>query len=359
MSSHLRSVLVPSFAGAVLLWAAMAVGGGGPKAPASAPATASASAGASSAGAEAEASARFRRGVELYREGDARAALIEFQRAYEIAPNYQVLFNLGQASAELKDYVGALKAFEKYMAEGGDAVPADRRERVRGEIEQLRQRVAKVTLQLDVADAEVVVDGVAVGHSPLPEALLVSAGRRRIVASKPGYVPLERYVDVGGGDDVALTFALLPVTAESAAPPASAARAEQTPAPLTEQAETNVGLWVSLATTGALAVATGILGGLALAAYGDYQDELDTFPSDEAALTDARDRVSSLALATDVLGAAAIGGVITTILFATLGAPSEPEASSEAGGDAAASAHRWPSAELRPGVGSLHVLGRF
>ena len=74
----------------------------------------------------------FQRGVDLYNGGDYRAALIAFQRAYEIAPNFGVLYNLGQASAELKDYVSALDAFERYLKEGGDAVPADRRETGRG-----------------------------------------------------------------------------------------------------------------------------------------------------------------------------------------------------------------------------------
>ena len=42
---------------------------------------------------QAEARAHFSRGVEFYKEGDYRTALIEFKRAYEVLPNYKVLYN--------------------------------------------------------------------------------------------------------------------------------------------------------------------------------------------------------------------------------------------------------------------------
>src|SRR5271163_3770938 len=60
-------------------------------------------------GADAVAQARqhFTRGVRLYEEDDFRTALIEFNRAYEIAPNWQVLYNIGQAYYQLRDYANA------------------------------------------------------------------------------------------------------------------------------------------------------------------------------------------------------------------------------------------------------------
>src|SRR5512145_1254691 len=43
-----------------------------------------------------EASQRFQRAVKLYRERSFDAALAEFNRAYELSPDYRVLYNLGQ-----------------------------------------------------------------------------------------------------------------------------------------------------------------------------------------------------------------------------------------------------------------------
>jgi tetratricopeptide (TPR) repeat protein len=59
-----------------------------------------------------EARERFQRGVELYKEGDYRAALLEFRHAYRLSPNPVVLFNIAQSHYELRDYAGAKTAFE-------------------------------------------------------------------------------------------------------------------------------------------------------------------------------------------------------------------------------------------------------
>src|SRR5436190_16322961 len=83
----------------------------------------------------------FQRGVQFYKEGDFRGALIEFKRAYEIAPNYKVLYNLGQTSLELQDYAAALTAFKRYVDEGAREVPKDRKQQVESEIKKLEGRV--------------------------------------------------------------------------------------------------------------------------------------------------------------------------------------------------------------------------
>ena len=43
-----------------------------------------------------EARERFQRGVDLYKEGSFDAALAEFNKAYELAPNFRVLYNMAQ-----------------------------------------------------------------------------------------------------------------------------------------------------------------------------------------------------------------------------------------------------------------------
>jgi hypothetical protein len=305
-----------------------------------------------------QASAAFRRGVDFYTDGDYRAALIEFQRAYEIAPNYAVLYNLGQTFAELKDYAGALRAFEQYLTDGGDAIEAERSAKVKADIEKLRLRVAKLTVAIGVANAEILVDGVPAGRSPLAAPLLVSAGRRKISVSKPGYLPLERYVDVGGGEAKRLELELSPVAAATPGGTKIGTRGPATEPPPAEGG-TNVGAWVSLGTTVALAAATGVLGGLALSANGDYQDTLDTFPTTPSDVDDARKKVRTYAIATDVLGALAAGAGIVTILFATLAGGDDAESGEAAASEAEVSRPSKPHLVLGAGVGSIELHGRF
>ena len=63
------------------------------------------------------------RGVELYQDEAYRAALIEFERAYEISPDYRLLYNIGGTKLQLQDFLGAARAYERYLTEGGDEVP--------------------------------------------------------------------------------------------------------------------------------------------------------------------------------------------------------------------------------------------
>lgn len=70
-----------------------------------------------------EASGHFQRGVELFQEGAFRAALVEFERAYGIAPDYRLLYNIGQVKLQLQDYLGATQSYERYLEEGGSEIP--------------------------------------------------------------------------------------------------------------------------------------------------------------------------------------------------------------------------------------------
>src|SRR6516165_888620 len=86
---------------------------------------------------KAEARRHFQVGVSEAQAGAYREAVIEFTRAYELSPNFAVLYNLGMAEAALGDAAAAITTFERYLAEGSKAVPADRRAKVTGEMKSL------------------------------------------------------------------------------------------------------------------------------------------------------------------------------------------------------------------------------
>ncbi|HVR60246.1 MAG TPA: hypothetical protein VMU50_00030, partial [Polyangia bacterium] len=113
-----------------------------------------------------EAGTRFRRGVELYSEGDLAAAMVEFSRAYQLAPRYKILFNMAQVAYQQQDYVAALRHFRRYLADGGDEISGPRRAFAQQEIRKLEQRVARLEVKAP-AGARVLVDGLEVGIAPL------------------------------------------------------------------------------------------------------------------------------------------------------------------------------------------------
>jgi tetratricopeptide (TPR) repeat protein len=288
-----------------------------------------------------EASERFRAGVAFYKDRDFAAALVEFKRAYELSPNYRVLYNLGQCSQELKDYATALGAFERYVREGGKEIDKKRKLEVDAVIVELAKKVARLTIEVSVEGAEVVLDDVSLGTSPLAEPALVNAGRRRFTITADGHETLQRVVDVAGADARTLRFDLVKRAANTAPTVVVA------PAPPPERT-TPLAPWIALGVTGATAIGTGVMGGLALSARGELDGALAKFPGDRAAIADAQSRTQGFAIGADVLGAFTIAGAVTTTVLFVLASSSDDEAASK---------ERRIDPELEPGPSARLVVG--
>lgn len=254
---------------------------------------------APSPAAVADAGRHFQRGVTMYNEADYRAALVEFRRAYEIAPNPAVLYNIGQTYYQLQNYAAALVALGRYLTEAGNG--ASHRREVEQTIDILQTRVGKVSITTSQRDCEVTVDDELVGKTPLGDPVLVSIGRRKITAVHNGRVIDTRYVDVAAGDTVNVT--LSGAAAASGKPVAPEAPETGGSALLT------VG-WIGTAALGAGAL---VFGGLALKASSDLRDARNQAPSGPAdtmtrakSLSDKSSRVSNFAHIADALAVAAL-----------------------------------------------------
>lgn len=270
----------------------------------------SATAAPASGSASDEASKRFRSGVAFFKSKDFAAAMVEFKRAYELVPNYSVLYNLGQTARELKDYALALTAYERYLREGDTKIQAARRKEVTTAIEELRGKVGKIKVVTNVSGAEIAVDDITVGASPLPESVVVNIGRRKVSATLRGYAPAQRVLDVAGQEEATATLELTKIGAAKVEPSGPVG-----PPPPPPVLKTPTIVWVMLSATGALAVATGVTGGLAVSARGGLQSELGKFPGDPKAIAAAQGQTQTFAVTTDVLGGLALASAITTTVL--------------------------------------------
>jgi len=188
-------------------------------------------AGAQDASAVAEARERFDRGIRLFDGESYEAALAEFLRAYEVAPNHVVLLNIAHTCRRLGRNAQAVDAFERYLAEGGDAVQAQRRAEVERELHDLRPMVGGIRVVVSRPDAAVVsIDGIEVGAAPLDRPVRVDAGRHVVEVNAEDHLPSRREVTVAGQAEALVEVSLTPVPAPAPAPvPAPA------PAPAPEQ----------------------------------------------------------------------------------------------------------------------------
>jgi tetratricopeptide (TPR) repeat protein len=269
----------------------------------------------------AEAKQRFDRGFELYEEGEYPLALIEFNRAYELVPNYRVLYNIGQVCIQLGQYANARRALTEYVKHGGDSLAPDRRASVNKDLEMIARRTAFLTVNGNVEFSEVLVDDVLVGKTPLDAPLLVDAGVHRVTLRRSGYLPRTTNVTLAGGDEQTLNVTLEVQPDEK----------QTIVVREREIVEDSAQTWMiaGWATTGALiagAVVTGIMGSneadeleqLRGANSEDYEN-----PSLADRMSDTKDNAKTLLLASDIMtGAALIVGGLS--LWITLDPP-EPE----------------------------------
>lgn len=274
-----------------------------------------------------EASRHFQRAVELYRERRFDSALVEFTRAYELAPDYRIMYNIGQVQLERDDYVAAVKAFNQYLKEGGAGISEARVAEVRAEATRLEGRIGRLNVIANVDGAELLVDGEPVGVLPLA-AVRVNSGVRHVTVRKQGYETQEQRLPVTGGEEKTLTVNLKRQGGDAvgpAAPKAAETVDNQPPAPPAEpDSAPNPWFWVSLGATVAAAGATTTFALLTSGAQDDYDRKLGEFPGNRADIQSARDNLKQMALITDICGGATVLGIGATVYFAIAGA-GEPE----------------------------------
>jgi tetratricopeptide (TPR) repeat protein len=247
-----------------------------------------------------EARVHFQRGIEFFGEESYEAALVEFERAYEIAPSYQILYNTGRIHAALKDYARALRDLTRYLREGGDAIQDERRQQVLQLTRTLEQKVATLEIVSNVPGARISVDDVPLGEAPL-KGQRVNPGSRRITASKPGYNPSTLVVTV--------------VASEARRVSIDPQRVAQSKV-ITERA--SIAPVVAWAATGVLAAGAAATGIVALNAEKKLDDRKNSEVGAPAgSFDDDADKVRNWSIASDALTAGALiaGGVSIYLTF--------------------------------------------
>jgi tetratricopeptide (TPR) repeat protein len=242
----------------------------------------------------------FDRGVALYESGDARGALAEFQRAYDLSGRASVLYNIGASYQALHDYPSAIAALRRFLAES-DGRASAQRELASRALLQMEPLVALLRVARSPADATVTLDGRAVTG----DRVSVSPGAHTLVASAPGHEPRRLEVTVASGDDREVSLSLTALVAVVRVPPRADAR---------RGAGDPRWVWAAAITGGALAVGATITGALAVGAQHDYASRR----ADDPEVASLASRGRALALTADVLAVGAVGAGATALVLALL-----------------------------------------
>lgn len=281
-----------------------------------------------------EASRRYKKGIQLYDvEGDVGSALVELERAYDIAPNFIVLFNIGQVARTARDYVTSQRAFEAYLRYGGASVPADKRNQVENELRTLRDLVATIKITTNATEGSVLVDDLEHGRLPLA-GVQVNPGSHKVTIQS-GTRASSKNITVVGGETQGLEIMLELGTGGPVGPATTTSEPSYA--------------WVGWAVTGTLAAAAIVTGSVALVKKGELEDQsyFGAVPPDD--LASDENQVTALAISTDVLIACAAVSAGISLYFTirdlqAQDAPAKPAT---------------PTAALRLGPSSVWVVGTF
>lgn len=227
-----------------------------------------------------------------------QAALVELMRSIELQPTQVALFDAAMCLKNLDRYDEAAALLERLLSEYGDQAGAERLGEYRAQLEAVRARMGRLVVTTDVEGAEVLVDGRAVGTTPLAGPILLLPGEHGIVARRGQITTPEEHVTLQSGEVRTVRIAL------AAGPPAGprlrAAR-RSGPAP--------AWFWISAGVAGLATVATITLGTLALTGDASYDADPDRTLQDQVS-------GERLVLLTDVsLGIAVASGVVALLLW--------------------------------------------
>ena len=292
--------------------------------------------------------------IELYQAGDYEQALVEFERAYKLSPNYRVLFNIGQTAITLRNYPLALRSFEQYLEDGGNNVPKDRQENVKSDIESLKRRVARIDVNVNEEGSEVLIDGEVTGVTPLEEPLMVNAGRHTILVRKRGWIEQRRSVTLAGAEIVNLTIELEEATSDSPVPLVWPPGGDRP----TEEEKASY-LWVPWTITGVLATGTAVAGIGAVIAHSDLEDLQVTQGVTPDELDSQASTAQGFAVATDVLlGATIISAGVA--LYFTVDELTETDEGEEGAEDEAEEEEEvGRTLQVRAGPTGMSISGTF
>lgn len=300
-------------------------------------------------GSTAEASTHFNRGVELYREGNLDAALAEFARANELAPNYRLLYNMAQLQSERHEYVRAIELLMQYLAQGGSEIAPARRKEVEQEQVRLRERVATLWVTADVETATLWINDQRVATLPLREPVLLNAGIARLRVEADGRKTYTKDLNVAGGDRPRLELVLEATPMPGDVLTRRDPKIDYTP------------VWEAGVATAALGLGTVTFGVLTSKANRNLDRQLGAFPGDERAIGDARSRLRTFAGLTD-------GVAVATLLAAGAGvyflvspryeaaANDQPQ---QPGADPHGPLQHGPQVRVSAALGSISVDGTF
>jgi PEGA domain len=199
------------------------------------------------------------RGVDAFRAGKYEEARRAFAECYLLMPKSDVLRNLSISEIQSGHYVSAARHLKQLLAAPGD-LPGNVREEATSRLAQAEAQIGQLDIGVDVAGAEIRIDGAVIGRSPLESGWYIEPGQHEVIISKAGYPIESRQVFALAGVAIPVAVSLETLRREQAADAKAAelmgTNEGQAPIAMDARSSIGTGSTVVLITTGTLAAAS-------------------------------------------------------------------------------------------------------
>jgi hypothetical protein len=157
-----------------------------------------------------QAKADYDAGRILFGDDDFAGAAVKFQRAYERSHDVRLLWNMAVCEKNLRHYARVLRLLQPYQREGDALMSPARRSEVADVVATVRLLISTVRITVRPDGADVFLDDVPAGKTPLSDPLWVDLGMRRIRVSKPGFKDYVIAQNFAGASELTFDVSLQP-----------------------------------------------------------------------------------------------------------------------------------------------------
>jgi hypothetical protein len=144
----------------------------------------------------------------LAQNNDFAGALEEFTHAYNLSRDPRLLYNMAICDKGLHHYAKMKTVLEQYLQDGGGLVTPEARTNAQDALAAIRALVASLKVNAAEAGAEVLVDGVSVGTTPIASSIAVDLGQHKVTVKKEGFETFEQSYETPGGTEVPVSVTL-------------------------------------------------------------------------------------------------------------------------------------------------------
>lgn len=211
----------------------------------------------------------FKEGVEAFDRRDFEAARVAFLQTFALKPSAPVVRrNLGLAEIYSGHYLDGARRLARVLHTTDEGTAQDRA-RMLESLKKAEAHLERLTLEVNVEGAEIMVDGVDLGTSPLPFVWYMAPGSYDVRIQKPGYEPFFQRRIAHAGQSEHLRITLKP-RAEAAPPEPRVSIPMPLPVEVTT-VERGPSSWVLV--TGSVLTAAGVAAGVSFTLAAQANEE--------------------------------------------------------------------------------------